>query len=164
MKLYEINAEFAAIIEELESNGGELTPELEEALAINDQDHEAKIEAYIKAIRNYTADAEAAHNEMAFFKTKEERAKKTAERLKETVLASLQARGIDKAKYGDFTAAVRRSERVVVDEDCLAILPDDFKRVKTTVEADKTALKTALKAGMAIEGVTLADSYSLNIR
>lgn len=163
-KLYEINEEYAAIIAAVEEAEGELTPELEEALAANGEDFDNKIENYIKAVRNYEADAEAFKAEAASFKAKSDRAAKTAERLKGTIAAAMQLRGIEKERFGNFTASFRKSEKVVVDEDALAELPDDYKRVKTTVEADKTALKTALKAGMAIEGVTLVENKSLQIK
>lgn len=164
MKLYEINEEYAAIIAAVEEAEGELTPELEEALAANGDDFAAKIENYIKAVRNYEADADAFKAEAAAFKAKADRASRTADRLKETVSAAMLLRGIDKERFGNFTASFRRSERVVVDEDALEALPDDFKRVKTSVEPDKTALKTAIKAGMTIDGVTIMESKSLQIK
>jgi len=48
MKLTTSDLEFKykQIYEELESNGGELTPELEEALAINESDFEERVENY----------------------------------------------------------------------------------------------------------------------
>jgi chromosome segregation ATPase len=162
--LYEISQDYAAIIAAVEEAEGELTPELEEALAANGEDFAAKIENYLKAIRNFEADAAACKEEAARFKAKEERAKKTAERLKESVMAAMQQRGIQKQDFGNLTASVRKTERVVVDDDLIATLPDDFKRVKTTIEPDKTALKTALKAGATIEGAQLVDNYSLNIK
>lgn len=164
MNLYEISQDYAAIIAAVEEAEGELTPELEAAMAANGEDFAAKIENYLKAIRNYEADAAACKEEAARFKAKEERAKKTADRLKESVLAAMQQRGIQKQDFGNLTAAVRKTERVVVDDDLIASLPDDFKRVKTTIEPDKTALKTALKAGVTIEGAQLVDNYSLNIK
>lgn len=164
MNLYTINKYYQDIIDELEENGGELTPELDVSLQINESELEEQVESYIKAIRNLEAEAEAFKKEAQMMKQKSDRAAKTAERLKENILTTLRVRGIDKRQFGNFTAAVRRNERVIVQEDMLEQLPDDFKRVKTTIEADKTALKTALKAGATIEGVSIVDSYSLNIK
>lgn len=164
MNLYTINKYYQDIIDELEENGGELTPELDLCLQFNEEQFEEQGEDYLKAIRNLEAEAEAFKKEAQTMKQKSDRAAKTAERLKETLLTTLRVRGIDKRKFGNFTAAVRRNERVIVQEDMLEQLPDDFKRVKTTIEADKTALKTALKAGATIEGVSIVDSYSLNIK
>ena len=44
--LYEINEEYLGILAQIEDNEGELTPELEQALAINEENHAAKLEAY----------------------------------------------------------------------------------------------------------------------
>lgn len=164
MKLYDIQSEYAAIIAAIEENGGELTPEINEALTFNGADFDAKIENYIKAIRNADADAEAYKAEAAAFKAKADRAANTSATLKATVLAALRSREIDKQQFGLFKASVRRSEKVLVAEDMIPALPDQYKRVKTTVEADKTAIKEALKAGETIDGAEIIDNYSLQIK
>lgn len=161
-KLYEINTDYLRIIEAVEEADGELTPELQEQLAANGEDFREKIENYLKAVRNYEADAEAFKAEAAAFAAKAKRAAATVDRLKQTVTAAMQLRGMDKERFGNFTASLRRSERVTVDDDLIQQLPDKFKRVK--FEADKTALKEALKAGEQVEGAQLTTNYSLQIK
>lgn len=160
--LYEINENYASIIAAVEEAEGELTPELEEQLAANGEDFRDKIENYLKAVRNYEADAEAFKAEAASFTAKAKRAATTVERLKQTVTAAMQLRGMDKERFGNFTASLRRSERVTVDDDLIQQLPDKYKRVK--YEADKTALKEALKSGEEVEGAQLTTNYSLQIK
>ena len=58
--------------------------------------------------------------------------------------------------------SVRTSKTVEVSAD-VNTLPEQYKRVKTTVEADKKALKDAIKAGEHIDGVELIENYSLGI-
>lgn len=115
-------------------------------------------------MRNYETDAEVFKKEAARFKAKADRATKTTEKLTETISAAMLCRGIDKRTFGNFTASFRRSEKVYVDEEALQELPNEFKRVKNVVEADKQALKTALKAGAIIDGVTLVEKKSLQIK
>ena len=45
-----------------------------------------------------------------------------------------------------------------------SVLPDVYKRVKTTVEADKTKLTKALKNGETFEGVWVIEKPSLRIK
>lgn len=161
-KLYEINTDYLRIIEAVEDAEGELTPELEEQLAANGEDFREKIENYMKAVRNYEADVEAFKAEAAAFTAKAKRAAATVERLKQTVSAAMQLRGMDKERFGNFTASFRRTEKVVVDDDLVDSLPDRFKRVK--YEADKTALTKALKAGETVEGVQIVENKSLIIK
>lgn len=163
-KLYEINENYAAIIAAVEEAEGELTPELEEALAANGEDFDNKIENYIKAVRNYEADAEAFKAEAHKFKAKADTAAKTAERLKNTITSSMRLRGYDKRSFGNFTASCRKTERVEVDENFIEGLPEQYKRTKTIVEPDKTALKKALKDEYLIAGVELVVNYSLQIK
>ena len=160
--LYDINENYAAIIAAVEEAEGELTPELEEQLAANGEDFREKIENYLMAVRNYAADVEAFKAEAVAFSAKAKRAAATVDRLKQTVTAAMQLRGMDKERFGNFTASLRRSERVTVDDDLIQQLPDKFKRVK--YEADKTALKEALKAGEEVEGAQLTTNYSLQIK
>lgn len=161
-KLYEINTGYLRIIEAVEEAEGELTPELQEQLAANGEDFRERIENYLKAVRNYEADAEAFKAEAAAFAVKAKRAAATVERLKQTVTAAMRLRGMDKERFGNFTASIRKSERVTVDDDLIQQLPDKFKRVK--YEADKTALKEALKSGEQVEGAQITLNYSLQIK
>ncbi|SEN95402.1 virus Gp157, partial [Peptostreptococcus russellii] len=59
--------------------------------------------------------------------------------------------------------AIRTSKAVEISAD-INTLPDEYKRVKTTVEANKTELKKALQSGEHIDGVEIVENYSLNIR
>ena len=51
-----------------------------------------------------------------------------------------------------------------VDVPDVSVLPDEYKRVKTTVEADKTKLAKALKAGETFEGVYVIEKPTLRIK
>lgn len=161
-KLYDINTDYLRIIEAVEEAEGELTPELQEQLAANGEDFRDKIENYLKAVKNYEADAEAYKAEAASFFAKAKQAAAIVERLKQTVTAAMQLRGMEKERFGNFIASLRRSERVTVDDNLIQQLPDKYKRIK--YEADKTALKEALKAGEQVDGAQLTTNYSLLIK
>lgn len=51
-----------------------------------------------------------------------------------------------------------------VDVPDVSVLPDEYKRVKTTIEADKTKLAKALKAGETFEGVYVIEKPTLRIK
>lgn len=55
------------------------------------------------------------------------------------------------------------SEAVVVDVPP-ELLPEKFQRFKTTCDADKKALKDAIKAGEEIDGVKIEKRFSLQVK
>ena len=73
------------------------------------------------------------------------------------------ANNFDREKYE--TAKVklswRKSESVNVPD--VTLLPEEYRRVKEVVEADKKAIKDALKAGEAIAGAELVVKKNLQI-
>ena len=68
----------------------------------------------------------------------------------------------EKLKTDDVSVSWRRSESVICGD--AAFLPAKFQRVKTTIEADKKALKAALTAGEKIDGVTIEVKQNLVIK
>lgn len=87
--IYNITAELEDILLELEENGGELTPELEERLAITQDNLKSKLDGYRKAYTVLNLEAESCKKEeqrlAVLCKTKEN----NAERLKELCLMLL---------------------------------------------------------------------------
>lgn len=160
--LYKINEEYLQLLAQIEENDGELTPEMEEALAINEQDHAAKLEAYGGIIANYLAEADACKAEAERLKAKAERAKKAAERLKETILYFLTATDRRKAAGGLWTFSVRESEAVQVTDE--SAIPEQWWRVKTTREVAKIDIRAAIKAGSDVPGCVIVRNKSLTIK
>ena len=68
----------------------------------------------------------------------------------------------EKFKTAKCAVSYRKSETVeFTDQD---LVPDEYWRVKTTREPDKTALKTALKAGESIPGAYLEQHQNMSIK
>lgn len=61
------------------------------------------------------------------------------------------------------TLSWRKSEAVVVD-GAPELLPEKYQRVKITVDADKTAIKAAIKAGEDVPGARLEMRQNLQIK
>lgn len=160
--LYEINEEYIKLLAQVEENEGELTPELEQALTINEEDHAAKLEAYGKIISNYKSEAEACKQEADRLKAKADRAIKAAERLKDTIRYFLTVTDRRKASAGLYTFSLRDSKAVKVTDESL--LPGAFWRVKETREVSKTDIKAAIEAGQIVPGAEIVINTSLQIK
>ena len=86
-----------------------------------------------------------------------------ADALQDRLIQALQKVDPEATKYDlpEHKITSRRTESVIVDAPAEE-LPAEFARVK--VEANKTALKAALKAGEQIDGCTLVERRSWTIR
>lgn len=160
--LYQINEEYLSLLAQIEELDGEITPELEAAIQINEEDHAAKLEAYGHIISNYKAEAEACKAEAARLKTKADRAIRAAERLKDTIRYFLTVTDRRKAAAGLYTFSLRDSKAVNVTDESL--LPSEFWRVKTTREVSKTDIKAAIEAGQIVPGAEIITNTSLQIK
>lgn len=160
--LYDIAEEYIRILTDIEASEGEVTPEMEEALAINDQNFAEKCDIYSKVIANYKAEAEACKSEAKRLKERADRAEKGAERMKDYMRYWMQATGRDKVTAGNWKLSLRESVAVEVSD--MEILPEGYIREKITREPDKVALKDALKGGAAIPGAELVTRTSLQIK
>lgn len=158
--LYAITSEQLRINELLEESGGELTPEIEEALTLNEENFLVKSEGYIESIARFKALAEAAD-----VRIKEmQRIKKTAEnskrRLEERLLWALQTMGRDKVEVGLRKLALRMTTAVNITDE--TAIPAEYIKVETSV--DKMRIKEALKSGEVIIGAELVTNQSIQIR
>ena len=160
MNLYEITQEALYLSTLLETE--ELTPELEEALIINQDQLQAKAVNYAKVIANYQAESDAIDQEIKRLKAMKDSREKKIEWLKESVKKAMLVSGIEKVESPLFKLAVRRSETVEVD--LVEALPNVFQNVKNVVTADKVAIKEAIKRGENVTGARLVENFNLQIK
>lgn len=162
MNLYELTCEQIEINRMLEENGGELTPELEEALLITEENLNQKAEGYCKAIAIYNGQAATLDEEIKRLTAKKKVAENAVARMKDALKATMQVLQLDKINAGTFTISARKSKSLeVLDE---ALIPEEYKETVTTIKVDKNAIKDAIKNGAEIEGVELKENKSIQIK
>jgi hypothetical protein len=160
MNLYQITKEALDLALILETE--ELTPELEQALILNQQQLQTKAGSYAKIIANYQANADGADAEIKRLKQYKEQNEKVVDRLKNALRESMLISGTEKLESDFWRFSVRRSEAVEVD--LLEALPADYVTEKTTKSADKVAIKEAIKRGENITGARIVENFSLQIK
>lgn len=158
--LYRISVEQQALIEQLFEAEGELTPELEEALAINEANLTLKAEDYVTSMSMLAASAEAAKNEIKRLQAFVRRSENAQERMKTALHNALDTFGIDKLEVGTHRLSFRKSEGVVITDE--VAIPDNYVIVETKI--NKAQLKADLKAGATIPGASLESRRNLQIR
>lgn len=158
--LYHITSEQLRINELLEESGGELTPEIEEALVLNEHNFVAKSEGYIQTIAKYQALVDAADNIIKEAQRKKRVFDNISKRLKERLQAAMIIMGRDRVEVGLHTLSLRNSVAVNITEE--SKIPNEFIKVETSV--DKMKVKEALKRGEFIPGAELQTNQSIQIR
>lgn len=160
MTLYDITATQQRILDQLEENGGELTEELENALALTAENFDSKAEGYIEAIAKYRDLAANAAERIRKYQQTKKTAENIEKRLKERLLFAMTIFGENKKEVGCHRLSIRNSASVVFDDESL--LPENY--VKVTLTPDKAAILAALKDEQEVPGARLEINQSLNIR
>ncbi len=159
LSLYAIDATQQALNAMLEESGGELTPELEEALAINEDNFLAKSRNYGYAILRYEAMSAAISEEKRRLDALKKTCDKAAARMEDRLVKAMRTFDKPVVELDTLRLSLRKSERVVIDDETR--LPADCIVVKT--EVSKTDVKRHLKAGESI-GAHLDENFSLQIK
>lgn len=157
--LYEITTEQRSLINEIELLEGEITPEMEQKLAITESQLQQKSIAYLEFIRSKEAFNGMIDNEVKRLQAMKKANNNLIGRLNDNLLMAVKTFGnyeVGTQKFG-----TRKSSQVIVED--VNSLPKEFKTIKVTEAADKTALKKALKEGAEIEGVYIQDNLNLKI-
>lgn len=160
MNLFNIKQEYLALAHQLSE--GEVTPELEQALIINEAQLQEKATNYGYVIKNFEYEVDAIDNEIKRLKELKERREKAIDRMKQSVTNAMQLYGIEKVESSFLKLSFRKSESVEVINDA-QLLPE-FTTTKVTTTPNKTAIKEAIKRGEVVEGAVLVTNQNLQIR
>ena len=157
--LYNIIEEQKYTIQEIELMEGELTPELEEQLIINATQLESKSIAYLEVIKTKDAYNVMLKEEIKRLQAMVKRNDNLTTRLKDNLLLAVKTFGDFESGFSKF--GTRKSSTVEVED--VNQLPTEYKTIKVTESADKTAIKKALQSGIKIEGCSIVDHQNLKI-
>ena len=122
---------------------------------------ENKVDAIVKYRQNLTATAFAIDSEIQRLTNMKKMAEKRAERLKEYISRAMLAHNITEVKTDLFKVSFLKSESVLVDD---AELDEKYIIIKTTKQADKVAIKKAIKSGETVRGASLEVRQNIQIK
>ena len=159
--LYKIETEYLELINQVEQAEGVLTEELEQALTINKSELEVKSIAYVEVIKQRESFNLRIDEEIKRLQALKRQNDTLVSRLKNNLLNAVNLFGNFEAGFLKFST--RKSKQVVVNCD-VNDLPKDFKTIKVTETADKTAIKKAIESGQEIEGCELVENLNLQIK
>jgi hypothetical protein len=160
MNIYEISNKARELAFALET--GELTPELENELLINQHDLTVKATNYAYVIRTFDFELDAIDQEIKRLQAMKKAKENAIDRMKESVLNAMNIYGIEKVSTPTLSISIRKSESInIVNEDQVS---DAFKKEKVTISIDNVAIKNAIKAGQYVAGATLEVNQNLQIK
>lgn len=152
--LYEINEQ---ILETIDFETGEVTDfEKFEELKL---ERDTKIENVALWYKNLLSEAEALKAEEKAFNERRKSAESKADSLKRYLDSALAG---NKFSTNKVAISYRKSTSVFVED--IDKLPDEYKKEKIDISADKTELAKALKDGKEIEGASLTESQNIQIK
>lgn len=157
--LYHIETEYLTIINQVEELDGELTPELEAQLSINEKELQGKSIAYLEFIGS----KEHLNNRI----NDEIKRLQALKKSNDSLIKNLKNRLLDAVKlFGDFEVGLtkfgtRKSSSTLVND--VNSLPKEYKTSTVTEQADKKAIKEALQHGEKIEGCEIITNINLKI-
>ena len=160
--LYEINREIEEVIANaVDPETGEITGDLS-SLETLEMARDEKIENTGLYIKNLAADIEQLKNEENALKQRRQIKEHRIDRLKQYVSYSLQNAGQKKFETPRLSLSFRKTTAVDIDD--MDKLPEEYRRTKTEIRADKTAISKAIKNGVEVDGARLVERLSLQIK
>ena len=163
--LYEISQDLREVYNKLESGEGidaetgELDEEVVNALTVSQSNLQAKGVDIGYVIKSFDDEIDIYDKEIKRLTERKKALQNAQERLKTTLKNAMVEFGIISIEGKTLKIGLRKSESVEVNLD---ELDDKFKRIK--VEADKVAIKNAIKSGEEVKGAFLVENKSLQIR
>lgn len=161
--LFHIQQDYLQLAAILEENGGEITPEIEESLAINQEQLQVKGVNYAFIIRKLTGESEMIKSEIDRLSKLMKSKQGAADRMKNMIKSAMEMYGIESIK-GDLINISLRNNAVSVQIENEDTLPTEYVTVKVTSSPNKKALKEAIETGIEIKGVSLSRSKSIIIK
>lgn len=160
LSLYSISEEQLRINYMLEESGGEITPEIEDALSINHENFLTKADGYVATIQKYKDLSAAAASEIKRLQDFKKTSERIVDRMKDSLLSAMQAFDIDKVEVGLHKLSTRRTASVFIDDE--AHLPSRF--IIVSAAPDKKLIGEALKGGEDVPGASIQTNVSLQIK
>jgi CxxC motif-containing protein len=160
--LYNIRIDHLSLLQEIEENEGELTPELETALALTEEEFQDKAISYGFVIKTFDNDIDIIEAEMKRLYTLKEKAERRKELFKQRLSEAMQQFGVEKITTPLLKLSFRKSESVEITGD--ENIPEEYFDVKMVSTISKTRIKEAIKAGEIVKGAELVVKQNLQIK
>lgn len=155
MNIWQIQQDILAIFDELEENGGELTEELEQQLAISQEDFRSKVESYTNVIKSIKADVAAIDEETKRLANLKKSKNALIDRLSKVIIDAVDKFGETTKSgnktfdYGTGKVSVRNTVKCETDDDKIKCIATEY--------ANTIAFENMLKGASVRENITFEE-------
>ena len=160
MTIFNISENFNQIMNEIESNGGEVTTQIDEQLAILECDLQTKSVSYVSAIKHFEGNNTIIDAEIKRLQAMKKANDNVVDRMKYAIKFAMETFGIEKIDLPLNKISFRKSESVEITDESL--LPSNCYVMKRM--PDKTVIKALIKAGGIFSGAELRVNQNLQIK
>jgi hypothetical protein len=180
--MYQIRGEHLGLLKLIEEAEGELTPEIEEQLALTRDEFESKAVSYGFVVKMHEDAEEIIDKEIKRLQELKKKAAKRAEKFKETLDKAMKEFGFEKIKTETLTLSYRTSKPVELIEDfeesflsnvVIEVKPKEgapseiaklIEYFDVNAAPSKKRIGDALKAGSTIPGAKIDEKKNLQIK
>ena len=160
MSIYNITDDFSQIMAEIESNGGEISPEIDEKLQINQLNLIEKTTNYVHVIKTLDSECDIIDIEIKRLQELKKQRSNFTQTLKDRLKNAMQAMELIEIKTPLNKINFRKSESVeIIDE---SILPSNVLIYEPKI--DKKKIKEIIKNGGYVEGAKIVENQNLQIK
>lgn len=160
--LFKISTDMQMIINHLIDNGGELTPEVEQALEITQVQLEGKAVSYATVIRAMEYDNATIDAEIKRLQGIKKTRTNAVDRLKTALTNAMIQFDIPEIENATCKINFRKSTTLEITND--AVVPKKYKTQVVTTKIDKNAIKKDIKDGATVKGAQLIENQNLQIK
>ncbi|MDX5586529.1 MAG: siphovirus Gp157 family protein [Aureibaculum sp.] len=159
--IYEIEQNYLALVEQIEANEGELTPELEQALEINQKELEVKSLRYVQVMKTIDGETSLIDAEIKRLQALKKARVNVVSRLKETISQAMKLYEVDEIVTPLVKINFRKSKSVVISD--IEALPANCKIIETK-PISKTEIKKMIESGTEVSGASIVENQNLQIK
>lgn len=160
--LYEIRQEHINIIQQIEENEGFLTPEIEEALQLTEEEFQSKAISYGYVYKSFEDTTAAIEKEISRLKLLLQKSVHISEVFKDRLAASMHQFSVEKIETPTLKLSFRKSESIEITDE--SKIPKEFIEEKVSEVISKTKIKAAIKEGLSVPGAELVINQNLQIK
>jgi hypothetical protein len=160
--LYSITEEHLNLLALIDENEGEITPEIEAMMQINEHDLQVKSQSYAHLIHRLEDEEEAAGKYLERINKYISQRKRLRENIRARLSEALLLYGVEKIETPEVKISFRKSEIVDIQHEDL--IPAEYIETKVTQSPSKTKIKEAIKEGLSVPGAALIVKQNIQIK
>jgi len=160
--IYNIQNDHLMLMCQIEDLEGEITPEIEEQLALTEKEFEEKAVSYGYVIRQYDFEINQINDEIARLSAIALRKAKIKDDIKGRIHEAMLRFNIEKIEKNNLKLSFRKSKQLIIDEG--AVIPSNYITIKEVESVDKKALKEAIEEGSVFKGIYVFENKNLQIK